>query len=142
MDVADRKLRKILLVDDDRVTNLLHERLISKASVAESIDVETDGVAALEHLKRVGRQETEAPDLIFLDINMPRMNGFEFLDAYARLPAEQRKRHMIVMLSTSELQRDLARAEADPNVHCFIPKPLQQDALRVLVSQCQAGLSD
>ncbi|WP_375228645.1 response regulator [Roseobacter sp. S98] len=137
--MTEKKLKKILLVDDDRVTNLLHERLISKASVAEHVEVETDGAAALEHLQRVDRHETDAPDLIFLDINMPRMNGFEFLDAYGKLPATQRNRHMIVMLSTSELQRDMARAEADPNVHRFVPKPLQQDELRVLVSECQAG---
>ncbi|WP_300039219.1 response regulator [uncultured Roseobacter sp.] len=135
-------LSKILLVDDDRVTNMLHERLIGKSGVARSVAVATDGVAALEHLESVRSADEEAPDLILLDINMPRMNGFEFLEAYRDLPSEEQKRHMIVMLSTSVLQRDHARAEADPNVHAFVSKPLDRALLNDIVAACQAGRSD
>ncbi|WP_298843709.1 response regulator [uncultured Roseobacter sp.] len=140
--MQENRVAKILLVDDDRVTNLLNERLISKAEVADRIEVETDGAAALEHLQRAHRSEIAPPDLIFLDINMPRMSGFEFLEAYRELPEMQRNRHMIVMLSTSELQRDFARAEADPNVYRFVPKPLQKEQLEALVSECRARRSE
>ncbi len=124
-----KRLRKILLVDDDRITNLMHTRLIDRTGLAEEVEIETDGQAALEHLEHAQANGGVLPDLILLDINMPRMDGFEFLEAYAALPAQMTEGRKILMLSTSTLDDDRRRAEADPNVTGFMAKPLSTERL-------------
>jgi CheY-like chemotaxis protein len=131
------QLDKVLLVDDDRVTNLLHTRMINRSGLVRQVDVATDGMDALEYLQDDDRNGGVQPDLILLDINMPRMNGFEFLEAYAHLPDVPKDQQIIVMLSTSLLKSDHARAEADPNVYQFANKPLRPDALSDLVRDVQ-----
>jgi len=132
-------LRRILLVDDDKVTNLMHQRQIIKYKLAASVDVATDGRAALDYL--TGREtagETQ-PELVLLDINMPRMNGFEFLAEYATLPEDLHQSQTIVMVSTSILRQDKARAEADVLVKAYEIKPLSSDDFCRIVRNCQSA---
>lgn len=117
-------LNRILLIDDDRVTNLMHRRLIEKAGLARRIDVAVDGVEALSCLATALEQEDDIPELLLLDINMPRMNGFEFLEAYDALPDHLRRRQLVIMLTTSVLTADMQRAAEDPNVFRFVTKPV------------------
>lgn len=133
-----KELNRILLIDDDRVTNLMHVRLIRRASLAKHVDVATDGVAALEYLNAQPDEPGAQPELILLDINMPRMDGFEFLQAYADLPQTLRDHQMIAMVSTSMLNADLDRAEADPHVKVFLNKPINNEDLTRLVAQWEA----
>lgn len=121
-------VKTVLLVDDDKVTNLMHSRLLRKLGLAERIEVATDGMAALERLESLG-ENAKPPEIIFLDLNMPRMNGFEFLDAYKRFPEALKRDQDIVMLSTSILHDDRKRAEADPDVRRFVVKPIRQNTL-------------
>ncbi|MCV3272695.1 response regulator [Roseobacter sinensis] len=132
-------LQRVLLVDDDKVTNLMHGRLIRRSGLIGQIDVATDGVAALEYLQARTDAGDGWPELILLDINMPRMDGFEFLESYAALPAEcGRAETLIIMLSTSVLRADHARAEADPHVHAFVSKPLASDDIVRFVHAAQS----
>ncbi|WP_299970713.1 response regulator [uncultured Roseobacter sp.] len=134
MEVDGVVLQKALLIDDDTVTNLMHQRLIRRSGLIAQVDVATDGEAALRHLDESDRM----PDLIVLDINMPGMNGFEFLEAYVpRLASEGSGNPLIAMVSTSEAREDREQAMANPNVHCFINKPLNEAAIRDLVAACQ-----
>lgn len=127
----NKKLNKILLVDDNEANNYLHKIIISEAEIAESVVDQPDGRAALEYLK--SGSEYLLPDLIFLDINMPRMNGWEFLDAYNELPEELQSAVVIVMLTTSVFGKDRERAEALPNFSGFLSKPLtEEDLLKVI----------
>lgn len=132
-----KPLQKVLLVDDDTVTNLLHTRLIKRTGLVEQVDVATDGVAALEYLHQIEQSKDVQPELILLDINMPRMNGFEFLEVYATLPYVPYDQQIVVMLSTSLLQSDHQRAENDPNVHKFANKPIYIEEIEALVAEIQ-----
>lgn len=131
-------LEKVLLVDDDKVTNLMHKRQIGRQKLARTVEVATDGGAALEYLNGLDLETETPPELILLDINMPRMNGFEFLAEYAGLPENLRAAQHVIMVSTSTLRQDKARAEEDPNVREFVGKPLSDVDLARLARDYQA----
>lgn len=134
-------VNRILLVDDDAVTNMMHRRVIERSGRAKMIDVVTDGQEALDLLRSDLAEGRPLPELIFLDINMPGMGGFEFLEHYANLRIDPEAQLIIVMLSTSLLAADHARAEADPNVHSFCDKPLRVEKLLELVEEFQMQMA-
>ena len=121
------KLCCTLLVDDDETTNYLNRKLLVKLDVTDQVLVALNGEEALQVLRT---QCTEAsrtcPALVFLDINMPQMNGFEFLSAYQQLPLPQRGAIVIVMLTTSMHPQDMERLQQYP-VAGFLSKPLNKD---------------
>lgn len=123
------RIERVLLIDDDTVTNMLHSRVIKRSGLVERIEVATDGQEALDILNRDIAAGGPLPELIFLDINMPVMSGFEFLEEYAKLDISAEELLVIVMLSTTLLPADHRRAEADPNVHSFCDKPLRLENL-------------
>ena len=132
-----KPLERILLVDDDSVTNMMHRRVIERSNRARAIDVATDGQEALDILHADIAAGRPLPELILLDINMPGMGGFEFLEHYAGLNIDPDAQLIIVMLSTSLLRADHIRAEADPNVHSFCDKPLRLEKLLEMIEDFQ-----
>jgi CheY-like chemotaxis protein len=121
--------KSVLLVDDSRATNFMHRELIREADFAERVDVALDGEEALDFLRSGGDLEYFPPSVIFLDINMPKMDGFEFLEACKGLPDAQRGSLIIVMLTTSLDPGDRTRAMATGMVRDFHNKPLSIAAL-------------
>jgi CheY-like chemotaxis protein len=123
----------ILLVDDDEATNFLNQRIIRKADINADVQVAYNGKEALEFLTNTGQHaaETTLPQagLIFLDINMPGMNGWEFLKAYKELPDEQTRRIKVLMLTTSVNPDEEKKAVDIPEVKGFIHKPLTVEKL-------------
>src|SRR5690348_8827412 len=104
------KLNCVLLVDDSRPGNRYHQIILNDLGVTESVQFAENGLQAIEYLKN---ENQPLPELIFLDINMPLMDGWEFLNAYKELD-ECRKAKAIVMLSTSEDIKDMERARQIP----------------------------
>ncbi len=126
------KLNCIMLIDDDEPTNFLSSMLIEDAGCAENIEVAQSGHKALEYLQKSSAKLHEVPkcpDLIFLDINMPAMNGWEFLENYKKLKEEQKSKVIIIMLTTSLNPEDKQRAEEMPEVSGFENKPLTPEIL-------------
>ena len=115
-----KKLSCILLVDDNDADNEYHQIVIERMSIAESIRVAENGEEALAFLKK---SNEPVPELIFLDINMPRMNGWEFLEEYKKLGIGKHQ-IIILMLSTSANPADIARAKTIEEVTGFETKPL------------------
>ncbi len=121
----------ILLIDDDPATNYYHNVIINDAQLVEKTRFFQSGEEALSFFKTIANQEESPfPELVFLDINMPVMDGWEFLDALNALglpwiPA-------IVILSTTINPIDRARAESHPLVIDFLTKPLKIEDLLVL----------
>lgn len=118
-----------MLIDDNMDDNFVHERIIKKNNCAEIVVIKQTGRDALEHLKNKPRHEQEHPDIIFLDINMPGMNGWEFLEEYQKLDKGLQSRIVVVMLTTSENPDDKIKTESLPMASHFRTKPLTKDML-------------
>ena len=125
----ERKLNCILLIDDDEATNFLHKIVIRNAKCAEKVVSVQSGKAALEYLCSKEDDEHPQPDLIFLDINMPVMNGWEFLERYKKLPENQKGKIMVVMLTSSLNPDDEVRSREYGEINKFLGKPLTKEML-------------
>jgi CheY-like chemotaxis protein len=125
----NKKLKCIMLIDDNPDDNFYHERVIRKSESAEKVIAMTDAAEALKFLQSQTTEEPK-PDLIFLDINMPGMNGIEFLYEYGKLA----NRAVVVMLTTSENPDDKQRASATKAISDFRTKPLSKEMLGEIVS--------
>lgn len=116
------RLGNVLLIDDERVDQMIYRRVLKKSGLVDNITGFEYADEALAHLRQ---PDCPTYDVIFLDINMPRMNGFEFLDAaFADERAKSYARAVIVMLTTSIEKRDKERAAQYAVVKDFINKPL------------------
>ena len=130
-----QKLAAILLVDDDPTSNYLNQLLLEELAVADQLLVATNGAEALHILTHVLPPATAAgPVLVLLDVNMPVMNGIEFLEAYQQLPPDRRQAVVIVMLTTSLHPRDLARIQALP-IAGLVSKPLSEEKINTILRE-------
>ncbi len=124
-----------MLVDDNADDNFFHERIIEKSNAAYVVVSEQTGKAALEYLKSEKKGNALHPDLIFLDVNMPGMNGWEFLEAYDKLDEKFKSRAIVIMLTTSENPDDKTKAKALNIASDFKTKPLTQEMLEEIVGK-------
>ncbi len=130
-----RKINCTLLVDDDTITNFINRRLIKKLDIAEKVATVTNGEEALDYLRDFCTINNECcPELIFLDINMPVMNGLEFLKEYSNLEFENKRKVLVVMLSTSSNPSDLEMVK-NFKINEFISKPLTEEKLKNLLEK-------
>jgi CheY-like chemotaxis protein len=130
-----KKLNTILLIDDDQATNFLHQMVLKKANCAGDIHIELNGDAAIRYLSTPSEGHYPTPDLIFLDINMPLMNGWAFLDEYQKLPAHQQGRAVIVMLTTSLNPDDAAQAARFSEISEFRSKPMTKTMILDIIGK-------
>jgi CheY-like chemotaxis protein len=127
------KLNGILLIDDDKTTNFINRLLLEDLAVANQVLVAENGREAL----RLVEQQDKAgvcPTLILLDINMPIMSGFEFLEAYTRLDISCKESVVIIMLTTSLNIRDISRLQELP-IKGLLSKPLTRQKVHDLLHQ-------
>lgn len=128
------KLKLILLIDDNDVDNYINKHILSQRNIAETIITMTSAEDALEHLDSVKTKPDEFPDLIFLDIQMPAMNGFGFLEHYHNLPEELRKKCTVIMLTSSEDLSDVERARQNTYVEKYLNKPLSDEMISDIIA--------
>ncbi len=127
------KLNCILLIDDDEPTNFLHKLIIERYQCTDRVVVFQDAEMALRFLSDNSDGAYVQPDLILLDINMPGMNGWEFMAAYSKLPEEQRGHIVVMMLTTSLNPDDKQLADSIGGVEGFLSKPLTKKLLQEIL---------
>ncbi|WP_299885985.1 response regulator [uncultured Lacinutrix sp.] len=127
------KIECVLLIDDDKVTNFYNKKVLTKHEEFKEIIAVTSGENALKHLTEASKGLCLKPNLIFLDINMPAMNGWEFILEYNKLDKKFTKDIKLVMLTTSNNPDDYKRSKEIETVNDFINKPLSIDLLSNLI---------
>lgn len=119
----------VLLVDDDVPTNFIHEVILKKTNRFKQIGSVLSATEALDYL------QVSRPNLIFLDINMPALSGWDFIDQFRSLPLEQKENIVIIMLSTSMDPKDRQRAQIYSEIQEFVSKPISVEKVEdILVS--------
>jgi CheY-like chemotaxis protein len=116
--------KSILLVDDDVATNHYHEIMLTEWGVTESVYKVGNGEEALDFLRT---HHCEKPSLIMLDINMPVMNGFEFLEQYEFLESHEKVSYVVFMLTSSLHPNDLERADDFEALNGYCEKPMTEE---------------
>ncbi|MHA4810969.1 response regulator [Flavitalea flava] len=139
-----QKLNCILLIDDDEPTNYLNRKVLEEAGSAYHIQIAESGQDALDYLmgnRPYGRSKGHFPhpDLIFLDINMPGMDGWEFLEKYSALPEEQKAEVIMIMLTTSLNPDDKRKAAKIPLIAGYENKPLIQLRVKEILEKYFPG---
>ncbi len=124
------KYQLVMLIDDSEIDNLVNKHILQKNKIAESIVVHTSAISALEFFKSTDIPLVQIPELILLDINMPIMNGFDFLQHFELLIGNFKKPIKIIMLTSSVDPNDIKRSEESKLVSGFISKPLSIELLQ------------
>lgn len=135
--MAKKKLR-LFIIDDDEVNNFILIRLIKEEKIPVSSSSALNGKKALNKLTKCAEKNIDNyPDIILLDIDMPIMNGFEFLDVYEKTLYPRFPEVALYMVSSSIRSEDKLKSQGYESVTSFISKPMPLDTIKTIVSQYQ-----
>jgi len=127
-----RKLN-VLLIDDDATTNFLHKRTLNRAQLTRTIRVAETVEEALNLLKNPDWTDQDKPELIFLDLNLPGLTGWDFIDEYKKIESGNNNPPVIIILSASVNYNDEQKAKEIAEVAEFRSKPLTVDMLNEII---------
>jgi len=125
-------IESVFLIDDSELDNFVSRNVIQQAKYSNNIMDFLFAGNALDFLRSIESDQEDIPNVIFLDINMPVINGFEFLKEFETLPGPVRKKAKIVILSSSLNPSDIEKTTASPYVIKYLNKPLSVQKLKEL----------
>ncbi len=120
---------KVMLVDDNDTDNFISRRIIEITKFAEDVIVKNSGKGALDYLDEFKNDAENLPDIIFLDINMPIVDGFVFLYEYEKFGNTVKDKCRVIILSSSDNKRDIDKIVNNDYVIKFVTKPLTEKTL-------------
>ncbi|MFT5820497.1 MAG: CheY-like chemotaxis protein [Crocinitomix sp.] len=123
----------ILIVDDDETNNFYAKHVLAKSNITENLYFAMNGQEALQIIADLTNKGITT-DLILLDINMPIMNGFEFLEAYEKLPVSHRSKTVVTMMSSSVNSADMEKSKSYKSIDRRIEKPLTKEKIEAILS--------
>jgi len=130
-----KKVNSTCIIDDDPIFIYGTKRIMKESNFANEILVYNNGQDAIDGLLEISNQDKELPDIIFLDLNMPLMTGWEFLEAFVKIPMQKREKVVIYIVSSSVDPRDLQKVQDYNIIHKYILKPVSpQDLESVLAN--------
>ncbi|WKN41978.1 response regulator [Tunicatimonas pelagia] len=124
---------RVLLIDDDEINNFTVEAVLGKVDFIKSYEIKESGWEALDYLRKC-EEENHFPDLIFVDINMPEMDGHEFIERYEEAFWNKHPTTKISMLSSSISESDRKKSMAYSSVSEYAFKPLTKEKLTTIAS--------
>lgn len=129
-------LKSILLVDDDEASNFLHSIFINKLDLDIEINAAMNGQEALDYILSKGAEKLALPCMVMLDLRMPIMDGWEFMQRYEEQVSQQLKEQiMIVLVTISDNSDDKDRATSHPHIADFAQKPLSDGAFKKIINK-------
>lgn len=123
----------VLLIDDTKLDNFINRILIQQLRISQSIVEFQSAKEALGYLRMMGMENKPYPDYIFLDLNMPEMDGFQFIEQFEEVEYKEKESSKIIVVSSTVDPEEIRKVISNPRVHKFIEKPLTKDKLRELV---------
>jgi CheY-like chemotaxis protein len=130
VEKGNARYSKVLLIDDNSLDNFVNKKLLESTSFATEVVAHQSPKEALSYLASL--DNAALPELIFLDIMMPEMDGFQFLDAFENLQDSVQHKCKVIMLSTSDSFKDLNKANKSKFVKKFLNKPLTEQVLQAI----------
>ena len=124
-----KNINLVMLVDDNDTDNFISRRIIEITKFAKDVIIKNSGKSALEYLEENKIIPTSLPELIFLDINMPIVDGFVFLYEFEKFEDLLKDKCKVIILSSSDNKRDIDKIVNNDHVIKFITKPLTENAL-------------
>lgn len=129
METLDKVIDLVMLVDDNDTDNFISKRIIEITKFAKRVEVKSSGKSALDYLKDNQTSPEDLPNIIFLDINMPIVDGFVFLYEFEKFNELVKNKCKVIILSSSDNKRDIDKIVNNNHVIKFITKPLTEVAL-------------
>lgn len=128
-----QKFGEVMIIDDNKIDLYINSQAIMRSRFAKKILEYSSAVDALKYLRLHSNDLSHIPDVIFVDIYMPGMSGFEFMEAYDGLPEKIKKHARVYIISSSIDKQDINRAKADSNIVAFHEKPLSRTFLETII---------
>lgn len=127
--IEGKNIDLVMLVDDNDTDNFISKRIIEITKFANEVEIKNSGKSALEYLEANKDNPDRLPDIIFLDINMPIVDGFVFLYEFEKFSDLVKNKSKVIILSSSDNKRDIDKIVNNDHVIQFITKPLTERAL-------------